>query len=152
MGIGSAALGVHAAGISSNGSNGTGHIANAAAVGSSGNGSAPARGGSGGSAAAARTAQTGLVFQFPERHFLVGPSIDGCACGPWFAGCQHNPSCRCTACIVTWWPCLCLKGSTVGEELTFGWPQRPEDMFTRQQMALRLNRVGSRPECTSVWC
>lgn len=33
------------------------------------------------------------------------------------------------------------QGGTIGEELTFGWPQRPEDMFRRQQMTLRLGKV-----------
>lgn len=76
--IGSGALDVATAAIGSGGSDGDGSIASAAGSSGngsgSGNGSTGSDGGGGASAAAARTAQTGLVFQFPERHFLVLPA------------------------------------------------------------------------------
>lgn len=105
--IGLGALDVASAAVSGDGSNsnGSGSGTSASAIstdGSSRSNSVDVGGGGGARAAAARTAQTGLVFQFPERHFL---------------------------------------GGTIGEELTFGWPQRPEDMFTRQQMTMRLGKV-----------
>ena len=53
-----------------------------------------------------RAAAAGMVFQFPERHFL---------------------------------------GDSLMQELTFGWPQRPQDWGTRQQLSVRLTHVSCAP-------
>jgi len=103
-----AAVAAQAAGASANGSLNSSSGATAGSSNGAGGTSSAGGGATAGSglAAAARTAQTGLVFQFPERHFL---------------------------------------GATIAEELTFGWAQRPEDMFIRQQMSLRLGKVRCQP-------
>ena len=53
-----------------------------------------------------RAAAAGMVFQFPERHFL---------------------------------------GDSLMNELTFCWPQRPQDCCTRQQLSVRLTHVSFAP-------
>lgn len=74
--IGLGALDVASAAASATGSSSsTGSGSGTSATGANGSGKTNSikfsGGGGGARAAAARTAQTGLVFQFPERHFLV---------------------------------------------------------------------------------